>query len=265
MSLTEAGLGEIDPGNAPQPEFHEVNQETTLHIIPNNRPLSQSELTLLERLHSLRLDFVVGMGWLPDAESDLDAYDADPGTHHFATVSPRLSETVTGGMRLTRVGSVQESLSWSMLNEAMADDASARVGKSGESLVTFLDTAASYGDLWDLTRLVAPLDGSITSEEARDNILMMVGAAFSASCGQAEDPERVQWLFTVTREMKVALDRLGIRSVALTKGRIRPEDKSDAYFCVVNPLEDMQYIHRNPGYEHTRDMVMRGLQKASAL
>lgn len=265
MSLTEASLGADGANRRLHPEFHEVAGESALHIISADRPYAEAEADLLMRLHELRLDFVKGMGWIPDAADDWDAYDGDHGTHYFIVEDALHSETVTAGMRMTPVDSVEGSLSWSMLNEEMAAAARAKVGTHGESLITHLDEAAKSGNLWDLTRLVNPLDGSVDIETIKDNLLMMFGAAFAKTTELNADPREVQWIFTTTRDMKVALDRLGIRSVPLTKGRISAHDNLDSYFCAANPFEDLAYIQHKPGYEHTRDMVMRGLQKASAL
>lgn len=246
------------------PEVQDPRDKLRLTIITTEN--AEQHQDALEACLRLRARFVKEMGWFDEIRDDTDIYDIDPATIHLA-VQPEGSENLAASMRLTKVGSVEGSLSWSMLNTEMSQAASESVDEDGQSTLAKLNASAANGNLWDLTRLVSPMDGSVSGRNVLAGLIQMVGAGIKETCieGYDADKEDTYWFFNTTAQMKQALDAFGIQNTVIAKGKISPEDTSESYFCVAKPLAAYDFVMNNSGYDFTRKHVTHGLHKAHAL
>ena len=181
---------------------------------------------------ALRLRYVTGMGWLLGISSDHDAYDGLADTRYFVRLDQRLVD-VSAGMRATRVASLHDSLTWRMLGATPGTQQA--VGAANELLMARLGRCAADESrgLWDITRLVAPLDGPVPKAEIVRSIYELFGMALYATAIEPQaDPV---WVFLTTRSVKRLLDMSGMACTTVYCGRVTPTDDYDCYLCVVWP------------------------------
>ncbi len=216
----------------------------------------------------LRREFVIGMRWFNSREDDTDEYDnIDAQTRYFIKLAQEKAGLdaevkMTCGMRLTPVDAVEHSLSWSMLNESMK----ITVQKEQADSLQILQTAAEEGRLWDQTRLVHPLDGSVSSREIIEGMMYLMGAGISET-NHTEADESTYWFFTTTTKMKDLLTKLGIQTHVLVSGRIDVHDNDESHFCYVNTPEALTTLQQstNPVHQRTTKWVESGLENSYAL
>ena len=197
-----------------------------------------------------RREFVIKMGWFDEPyPSDMDRYDDISSTLHF--VNRDDTGEILSGMRLTRINTLDESLSIDMLgSHPEMQEAAKAFGKS----LDFQQT-----DVWDLTRLVHHLKRDQRHIESVLSILPVFGAGLAMT--QPDDNKDLAWLFTTTASMKGHLDSVGIRADVIAQGRIGEKDEEESYFCIIHPIEAMQFLRKNPdGYRSIYELVNEGYQ-----
>lgn len=189
-------------------------------------PKSDFEIrtTPSEDVLETRLDFVKSMKWFGDEHvDDRDVYDAEGRSFHFAR---RNHGEVLAAMRLSPVEGVEESLSYEMISANQEFQQSALV-RAREVVGT--------GDIWDLTRLVHPLNGQHDKVEVEEAIVEMFGMAAQVSAEQASEG-RIYWVFSTTSPALRFFRSAGIEPVVLASGRLPDADDRPkvAHFCTVD-------------------------------
>lgn len=254
-------------------------------------PYDQS---LLEKMLPVRADFVEAMGWSTSESKgifdfaptpatnwmegydyrDADIYDTLESTIHLLVAKPETGEVIAG-LRLTRLSSLEESMSWSMVrgNPEIRDAVYAYRHNNGTRAIEDIQHSAETGNLWDLTRLVVPVNGSVSSKEMAAGIMELFATGFgickkqvdSTRGGSAED---IRWINSATDIITACCNNLQIQFDILGSGRVSDKDDCDTYFCVSNLSAAVRHIEANAAvprfvfpYEHMRN----GLQKADAL
>lgn len=234
-----------------------VNQDGTLHIVapaasPNIvGPEHQSPLTL--SYLKTRYDFVQSMGWLPGAVDDWDRYDENPATLNVMKSNPDNPDQVWAGMRLTRIKSIEESLSWSMLSGDLQEAA-----LEGDNRFTMrgLLKSAQAGKLYDLTRLVANFQdekGSMPTD--RETVNHVFREVFGAGVAASTDEDGVPptWIFVTNVSFRNHLTRMGIRTEEIVRGRNSPTDNEDSVMSIVCPQTVLDYAAGMPYKVECRD------------
>lgn len=226
--------------------------------------------TELKDLKELRSKFVSLMGWFPEGHEDDDRYDRMDETFHLA-IRDYESTKIVAGLRLTQVESFEKSLSWSMIenHDEMTDQIKGHINERGQNTFDELNRLTDEGNVWDLTRLVNPLDGSVDATQMVGAIveLFAVGTALTAQRNdEIEKTEDLKWIFATTPLLKQSLDRLGIGHEVLARGRVSPEDEYESYFCVTEPMNVLQSLYnKQDKYAFTIQHVADGFKKANAL
>lgn len=196
----------------------------------------------------LRRRYVIAQRWFDDShESDADLYDMEDNTLHLAKRSHE--GLPIAAMRLTRVASVQEALSYEILetNSDMQQSVARQAEADREAEVAY----------WDLTRLVHAVEGS---DKVFEGMLELFGAGLAATRPPRQEKTPV-WLFATTADMKDLLDACGIENSVWACGRITPSDERESYFCVVHPVQAMETLRQKQEiYAFAHEHVSRGLE-----
>lgn len=199
-----------------------------------------------------RLRFVKAMRWFPEEFSDdTDRYDLKGDTYHFARHGG--DGSIVAAMRLTPIESIEASLSYEMMGGNLELQAAA--AKSQEALRDFT--------LWDLTRLVFPLDKSHDGQEIEEAMIELFGMAAQVSAGGVDDPKPdVNWVFTTTAMILRFLQEAGIPRSDLAKGKLPNSDGigKTTYFCTVNVATAIQALGEK--YKHTYALLKKGADAA---
>lgn len=232
--------GEIAPLPTREEELDLLEKHDGLMIVRPCSPLSELRREVAEAYLDARHKFVQEMGWLKDRENDLDVYDSNPST--FYCIRNKIDEKsgaikFAAGLRLTRAGRIEDSLSFSMLaqNLDMQWQTFANAWKDRDVRRAMLD-----GNLWDVTRQLGRRDGSISPREIRESIAKSFGAAIGATA----PTEDTVWFFVTTKELKDMLERNGVELKVLSKGYVSLHDEPDpengkpgrvSYVCATVP------------------------------
>lgn len=231
----------------------------------------------LKGLKDLREDFVTALGWFERPHDDTDRYDENPNTLHLALYDNSNAEAerrqIAAGMRLTQIGSVEDSLSWSMLerNPLMRLEAHEHIDKNGLNSIQELNRVAADGNLWDLTRMVNPLDGSVKPEKIVGAMVELIGMGIAKTSrrGEKKDFDDLAWLFITTPSMKNALDHLGIENEVVARDYVSEGDKDVSYVCYAKPADALREVYQGKDadlkYLFTQENVAKGLSKADAV
>lgn len=203
---------------------------------------------------ALRLAYVTAMGWLDLSASDADRYDDDAGTRYFLRYAERTSgpaaDAIAAGVRATRVTSVYDSLTWSMLGS----DAGRQADIIAANLQLFTRINRAAGDpaagLWDITRLVCPVDGSVPAAESVAGIYALLGMMmYETAVGPDADPT---WMFLTTPAIKKLFEMAGVACTIVYAGRVSPDDQEDAYLCVAQPRGAFARLRESTAPVHRR-------------
>jgi len=201
-------------------------------LSPADRAVAGSDSAVLDHYMALRLRYVTGMGWLHGISSDHDVYDGLADTRYFVRVDRRPAD-ISAGMRATRVASLYDSLTWRMLGTTPGTQRA--VSAANELLMARLGRCAADESrgLWDITRLVAPLNGPVSKAEIVRGIYELFGMAlYTTAIEPQADPV---WVFLTTRSVKRLFDMSGMKYTTVFCGRVTPTDDYDCYLCVVWP------------------------------
>lgn len=183
---------------------------------------------------------------LEEVREEADWYDSREKTWHFAMRDYDTGQ-IMDGLRLTPVTSVEDSLSWSMLegHPDMQAKAYAHTEADGTNSVEDLNICAVNGNLYDLTRLVTP-DLSDCADPVKVVAGMMELFATAYGLQRRTTPEEqwheIRWMFTGTEDLVFALSHLGIQHEVITSEKISEIDHSKSYFCLVRPEAGLHYI-----------------------
>lgn len=236
-------------------------------LMADGRDWTAEEKGVSDGFMRLRLAYVTAMGWLPAAASDADRYDGDPATVHLVRLDDGEGDPaerlVRAGMRLTRVPSLFESLTWSMLSADPGRQADIVAGNF--AVVKDLNARAADpgAGLWDITRLVAPVDGSIGAATVVKSIFELIGMAMFQTVAEPQaDPS---WLFLTTATMKRLFDSAGVEAAVLWSGRVSGGDDYDCHLCVARPREAFRHLVAAVGAAGPRRAHCRVLDGLAAL
>lgn len=203
---------------------------------------------------SLRLRYVIEQGWLTSISTDDDVYDISPDTAYFIRTdgTPARWEParVAAGMRITRVPSFRESLTWSML--AATPAAQRTIEREHAALLADVDRrAASPGHgLWDLTRLVSLTDGSLPAPTIIQSVYELFGMAlYKTVVEPGTDPV---WMCLTTHTVERLFTMSGFECTVLFRGRVSSSDDYDCVLCLINPRAVYDAIGRSDQLAHRR-------------
>jgi hypothetical protein len=240
----------------------------------NDRSATGPAQAILDGFMDLRLRYVTGMGWLSDLDSDEDEYDFSDQTLYFVRsgdgVGTSAPPTVESGLRITRVSSFYDSLTWSMLTASPGMQADIIEGNM--ALISALNRRAAdaHSGLWDMTRLVAPLDGSVPTSRIIGSIYELLGMAmYKTALEPGTDPA---WMFLTTSAMKRLFDMSGIEHTVVFAGRVTPTDDDESFLCVTTPRATFAAGTHSADPRHRRAFqrveagcdALKGLQLAAA-
>src|SRR5688572_28986397 len=160
----------------------------SVSIVPNNSVKIglQTKDKLVESYIKLRTEYGTKHHWpLNDDDVDIDRYDSDAQTSYFLAVqkSGWGQKKLIAGTRLTKVGSLEDSLSLSMWAHAVDKPHVVSQMIDNKHDITHLKQMARVGNLWDLTRLVTEmsLHEKRSPQDKRATyvaLLLILGAAF---------------------------------------------------------------------------------------
>lgn len=150
------------------------------------------------------------MDW--HVSSDRDAYDEDPATLQLITTEEQ--KGIIAGMRLTPRGSIQETLSWTML-PGLTDEQAHGID----------------GPVWDLTRLVP---GDIDKFKIMPAFAELFGAALAQTQSIDSNP---QWIFATTVSFVNAFKRYGIEFTV-----IDGTEREGGVLCRAFPVERTKFL-----------------------
>lgn len=221
-------------------------------LSPVDRAVAGSGNAVLANYMALRLRYVTGMGWLHGISSDHDVYDGMADTRYFVRLV-RWPADVAAGMRATRVASLYDSLTWRMLGTTPGTQLA--VSAANELLMARLGRcgADESQGLWDITRLVAPLNGTVSKAEIVRGIYELFGMAlFTTAIELQADPV---WVFLTTRSVKRLLDMSGMEYTTVFSGRVTPTDDYDSYLCVMRPRSLHSLLGQSSGSTARRRAV----------
>lgn len=198
-----------------------------------------------------RLEFVRAMKWLAE-EDDSDRYDGAPETYHFTKRTE--DGQVVATMRLTQVANLQESLSYEML----------AANEGFQAAVAAKQPAVSDGQVWDLTRLSCPVDGSHDSVAIEEGMIELFGMGGRITKSQAEENGTIYWIFTTTPWMMRFFHDHGIECEQLGRGRLENIDGTPeaTLFCKVDVRDAVERLAGDPDHQATYEALLRGEQEA---
>ena len=202
---------------------------------------------LLNKMLPIRAEFVQAMNWRerdPNYD-DRDEYDDLDETLHLSLTDRETGELIAG-LRLTRVPSVEESQSWIMLsdNPQMIESALDHVDEQGRNTVELLNETAKRGNLWDLTRLVCPLDENADRKKIVAGIMELFAVGYGTIRQNTLDDEQddVRWICAATDLVKMTAENLCLDFASAASGRVNKKDYMDTHFCVVKVEETVTNI-----------------------
>lgn len=227
-----------------------------LHCLSTGDRYTTGERARVARAYlDLRRRYVVDHGWLDLGESDDDVYDENKSTFYFVrsastTASASLAPRIQAGLRITRVSSFRESLTWSML--VARPDVRARIETTHASVIADADrhAAAARNGLWDVTRMVSPADGSVSAPVIVQSLYELFGMAIYKSVVEPDaDPT---WLCLTTVTIKRLFDMSGFPTTVLFRGEVTPGDGYDCVLCLIQPRSALQTIRVSDRLAHRR-------------
>lgn len=174
-----------------------------------------------------RANFMSQKGWVDVSSGDFDRYDDDMRTDHVM-VSDERGELLYG-MRLTPVESLEESLSWEMIDHSTMDKAAMQKAWPFEGR-----------EVWDLTRLVPLKRSAVVVANAAIPALFGEGLR---ECVRKGDADPV-WLFVMDSKFRHWLEKQGVFIEELGAGRINgDEDESTIGYFEPAKLAALGYQH----------------------
>lgn len=213
-----------------------------------------SDHDLLRDFMELRLRYVTAMGWLDGLTTDDDCYDADDRTWYFIRQSAEApagtGRAIAAALRATQVTSFYDSLTWSMLGSDVKRRSDIIAGNL--PLLTDVNRAAAdrRAGLWDITRLVSPVDGTVSAAEIVRSIYEVLGMVMYKTAVEPDaDPV---WMFLTTPTITRMFEMSGIPCTVLFAGRVSPGDESDAYLCIARPRRAWDQIGHSATPAHRR-------------
>jgi hypothetical protein len=163
---------------------------------------------------------------------DLDHYDENKNTRYVLVIKKKSNPRVhvNSGMRLTRVNTMQDSLSYSMWDYAIEKEQFLRELELNSHLVDEINDAAAKNELWDLTRLMTHT-ALLDKKTWRDRSHTLAGLLVLLGSGVGYCGKNAYWFFTCDSKFKRFLDRLGLDHTVIAHGKISESDKGDNYLC----------------------------------
>ncbi len=188
-----------------------------------------------------RETYVGVKGWKVDGPEQ-DLYDHRQSTLYclkMAGLDTGEANRFVMGMRLTRVGAFEKSLSYDMMrkNPFMQQTARSRFSK----------TTFEGEEIWDLTRLVPQLDGSVSKLEIIKSIPEIFGLGLSVT-----GTDKASWVFLTEPDFLDWLRASGIGCEELTRGLVTPGDEEESVLCRVRPRGAFDNMAELEGYREKR-------------
>jgi hypothetical protein len=218
------------------------------------RPTTQ-QVELVEKYQEMRVDYLQAMGWVEAQERDHDRYDDNANTLYILSTRPDEEEgddRLVCGMRFTPIESIHGSLTWEMMKTAPAMRWDAILNNFSQ--IRDANTVGQKGRLWDITRLVTPIDTADEKEilHTWKNIVNMIGAGVATTCEDNREEGQTYWMFLTTPKFQQFLEIAGITHTVLTKGKVSPDDAEDSYLCMADPIVAYNRLKESDNPMHRR-------------
>ncbi len=214
-------------------------------VIASKSTLTDSHLHLLTGYNQLRTDYVIQEGWPISKDMiDQDVYDHEIDSMYIIAYQ---RDYVLAGMRVTRVQSLEESLSYGMWQGVVEKDSFDSQIVSAQNRINQLH---DY-EIWDLTRLVTDVSilGDYTLRKrvtSRMGLYKVMGSAMKVASGG----EKTAWIFTTTLQMISFLDRLGVPYYVLCRAKISETDKAESVLSIIYPHQALETIKARNRFLH---------------
>lgn len=199
--------------------------------------------------NDLREQFVQNRGWKPGCPEGQDRYDNDNATVHSIAVH---NKEVVAGMRLTPVGSAEESLTIEMLKHNPSMQSEAR-----QELET------TPGIYYDLTRLVSIETNSDrnTKKAVIEGIGQMLGASFGLALQShtANELDQIIWMYAVDEHFLDVLSAMGIQHRKIASGTVSSDDRYNTVVCVTHPAGAYEHLCEIAKLERLEKPGMRSM------
>ncbi len=230
-------------------------------VVASPDAMPDSAQKVVDRYMELRTGFMRAMRWreydhtIPPEQADRDLYDALSATQWFiktdnsdASTDPR----VLCGMRLTTIGSLEESLTFNMLSKRIQ-------GQIPKEKIEMINAKAEKGEVRDLTRLVLELGDTNAFRAAVAAFPELYGAAMADMYRKGTD---VIWFYLTTKTFHEHLVRNGVGPhEVLWSGMVSATDDEESYLCWVDTAQrDVgTLVAGSPKYDRTRRAVYAGI------
>lgn len=191
--------------------------------------------------------------WLPPFHTDIDGLDVDESTR-IVGVTRELGngeEAFLGGIRLTPLEDLDDSLSWNMVEMIFEE----RTGEVREALLSIngFESALRRGKVYDITRAFPNLE---YSEEAEETLLRLFGASkgyCDLAQGEHEPPGDYYWIFTLNNTLKLFLAKHDIPFIEVAEDDTDPNEWTRAKIMVVDMLNSYHHVSEvtpgNPSHQ----------------
>ncbi len=260
-----SGVGDVDVSKGP------YNREVFERVLPFRVKFVDSQNWRTNTVDELpfALQWLDSPDWARE-RLEVDQYDVMDETYNLLLSEWDTPEAIAS-LRLSRIGSVEESLSWSMFNGA-GDWMKAQAQRHDDGrTMEYLNEIAKDGKLWDLTRFATPVDRAVEPDRLVGGMLELFAVGYGMMRNEIpeevkEQRDDIRWIFNGTKLLVMALEHTGIQFDVIAKGKINRDDQGKSYFCVVKPEEGLRYLRTHADeFEFSNKHVTNGLLKANAL
>lgn len=242
---------EVEAEALPSLSLERVSPDGRLRILRPSSQVSESSTDLVRRFFDLRWRYVRDEGWhTGNNTNDVDRYDNDPATQVvLVSKDTDAGQRLVAGARFTQVGSIESSLTYSMMRANPGMQRSV----SSHPAARDANRYAKQGRLYDLTRWVTERhDSGVGPSDLMRSVLHIMGAGFAMSRRNEGD---TAWIFLTDANFKAILDKVGIPSVELAQAKVSADDEEASHLCVVYPEEAFRVMRASPDRRVQRALV----------
>lgn len=245
------------------PENGEPLKKISYQVVP--KPVNDPGNPLFEQYENIRTEWVKNIyKWLPGLDSDIDKLDVDDKTVIIGvtkTEGDEQAEIVAGGLRITPLQNISDSLSWEIVNMSFGSETDTiwEEMMSDESL----NRAYQEGRIFDITRA---FPNPKYPEEA-DEIMLRVFGAAAKYCNDALDESEgdYYWLFCNNRILSAFLIKHDIPFTECAEDLNDPDKWARTRLTVVDMKEAQNHIvHETPEHPSHEIIVDAMFDKQSS-
>ena len=216
-----------------------------------NPPSQGVEDPLFAQYDEMRVSWVRHIfGWLPPATTDLDELDSHPATVQLGVCGNNPGDSaLLGGIRLTPVSTLEESLSWKMVQDILGPESDSVRAR----LFTHDDFALGLADgrVYEVTRAF-PSAHPHHAHYAAETIYRLFGAGMSYchhQHGGSRRSESFYWFFVSNAPLRAFLEAASIPFHLLNEPKNQNDLREQSFVLFV----DMDEAHG-----HVKERAERG-------